>query len=228
MRASSALRALVRRSMPATFGVAVLFAAACLAAVAAHYAIDAIGDFALPHDTYDHIGHVSRSIATLGAAVLALFGALVVVVAALADARRFRGALRAVLGAHGLRDPARILAAIVPATFSILVAMESIDGRIATGLQPSLASTLGGSIGLGSTTAAVLASLVAVALWQALRILSASERRIAFAIGRLVDRSVIRPNASGPIVTVLPCRASSGRGSILSRRAGKRAPPQAA
>lgn len=228
MHAPTAMRALARRSMPAIFGAAVLFAAACVAAVASHYAIDAIGDFALPHDTYDHIGHVSRSIATLCAAGLALFGAIVVVVAALADARRFRGALSAVLGVGGLRAPSRILAAIVPAAFAILIAMESIDGRIATGLQPGLASALGGSIPLGTTTSVILAALVALGLWRALRALCASERRIASAIGRLAGRRPSRSNDERLVAAELRTRATSGRESVLSRRAGKRAPPFAA
>src|SRR5690242_578898 len=168
MRVSLAMRTLARRAMPAMFGIAVLFSAACVAAVLAHYAIDAAGDYLVPHDTYDHIGHVSRSIAALVAAGLTLFVAFVFLVAALADARRFRGTLDAVLGASGLRTPLGLALAIVPASFLVLVAMESIDGRIASGVQPGLASALGGSIALGSCTLLTIGALVAFALWRGL------------------------------------------------------------
>lgn len=225
MRVLPALRALARRSMPAIFGIAALFSAACVAAVASHYAIDAIGDFAIPHDTYDHIGHVSRSIATLCAAGFAVFGAIVVIIAALSDARRFRGALRSVLGAHGLRSPLRLLTAIVPSTYAVLIAMESIDGRIATGLQPGLASALGGSIALGTSSAIAAAVIVALVLWRGLQMLCASERRIASAIGRLVARPIVQTDDTGCTVSTLAAPVTRGRESILARRAGKRAPP---
>lgn len=214
--------------MPPVFGLAVLVSAACVAAVAAHCAVDAVGDFAIPHDTYDHIAHVSRSIATLCAAGLALFGASVVVIAALADARRFRGALRAVLGARGLRSPARVVATIVPATFAFLIAMESIDGRMATGVQPGLASALGGSVVLGTTTAVVIGTSAALVLWRALLMLFASERTIASAIGRLVAHRIASGRPCGQTASAIATRAATKRESVLARRAGKRAPPIAA
>jgi membrane protein implicated in regulation of membrane protease activity len=213
--------------MPIAFGIAVLFSAACIAAVVSHYAIDAVGDYLVPHDTYDHIGHVSRSIATLVAAGFALASAIVFLAAALADARRFRGALRAVLGTSGVRSPLRLALAIVPTAFAVLVTMESIDGRIATGIQPGLASALGGSIVLGSIAVLAIGILVAVALWRALRMLSASHRRITEALERLIGRraAVISTETSRRLIDV---HAEPASGSALSRRAGKRAPPQAA
>lgn len=228
MRVSLRVRSLARRAMPAMFGIAVLVSAACVAAVAAHYAIDAAGDYLVPHDTYDHIGHVSRSIATFVAAGLTLVGAFVFLIAAFADARRFRGALDAVLGASGLRTPLRLALAIVPTTLVVLVAMESIDGRIATGIQPSFASALGGSIGLGSSIVCATGVLVALALWRGLRALSASKQRLTSALVRLVARRDAARSRADARRRPIDAPATSGLGSILSRRAGKRAPPQAA
>jgi len=228
MRVSLRMRSLARRAMPAMFGIAVLFSAACVAAVAAHYAIDAAGDYLVPHDTYDHIAHVSRSIATLVAAGLTLVGAFVFLIAALADARRFRGALDAVLGASGLRTPLRLTLAILPATLAVLVSMESIDGRIATGIQPGFASALGGSIWLGSSIVCASGVLVALALWRGLRVLSASKRRLTSALVRLVARRDAAGSRADARRRLIEAPAPSGRGSVLSRRAGKRAPPKAA
>ena len=219
--------AFARRALPASFGVAVLFSAACVAAVASHYAIDALGDFALPHDTYDHIGHVSRPIAALFAAVFALVGAALVLGAAFADARRFRGAFGAILGARGLRSPLRVVASIVPTAIAILVAMESIDGRIATGIQPDLAASLGGSIALGAATVVAIATAVAIALWRGVRALFASRHRIAAALWRLAGRGADPSSVASRTSHTAPPDAA-GAGSVLSRRAGKRAPPIAA
>lgn len=214
--------------MPAVFGVAVLFSAACITAVLAHYAIDAAGDYLVPHDTYDHIAHMSRSIATLVGAGFAFASAFVFLVAALADARRFRGALGAVLGASGLRSPLRLTLAIVFAAFAVLIAMESIDGRVATGVQPGLASALGGSIVLGSGAVCAAGALVALALWRGLRALSASQRRITSALERLITRAEAAGSTQSSRRALIAIRAEPGRDSVLSRRAGKRAPPKAA
>ncbi|HZW76624.1 MAG TPA: hypothetical protein VFF43_23930 [Caldimonas sp.] len=222
------MRTFARRAMPIVFGIAALFSAACVAAVLSHYAIDAAGDYLLPHDTYDHIGHVSRSIATLVAAAFALASAFVFLVAAVADARRFRGALAAVLGASGLRSPLRLALAIVPAAFAVLVAMESIDGRIATGMQPGIASALGGSIVLGSSAICTIGILVAVALWRALRALAASQRSITATIERLIALRATGSSSDASSRRLIKVIAEPAIGSVLSRRAGKRAPPQAA
>jgi len=214
--------------MPIAFGIAALFSAACVAAVLSHYAIDAAGDYLVPHDTYDHIGHVSRSIATLVAAGFALASAFVFLVAAIADARRFRGALAAVLGTTGLRSPSRLALAIVPTTFAVLVAMESIDGRIATGVQPGLASALGGSVVLGSSAICAIGILVAVALWRLLCLLAASQRCITAALERLITLREAGSSSDDSQRRLITVPAEPTMGSVLSRRAGKRAPPQAA
>lgn len=228
MRVSLGLRSLARRAMPVMFGIAVLFSAACVAAVVAHYVIDAAGDYLVPHDTYDHIAHVSRSLTMLIAAGLTLVGAFVFLVAALADARRFRGALDAVLGASGLRTPFRLALAIVPATLVVLVAMESIDSRLATGFQPGFASALGGSIALGSSAVCAIGVLVAFALWRGLRALAASQRRITSALERLIARRGAAGSNDDARRRFVFSPPTGGRASVLSRRAGKRAPPKAA
>jgi hypothetical protein len=132
-----------------------------------------------------------------------------------------------VLGASGLRSPLRLALAIVPATFAVLVAMESIDGRIATGIQPGFASTLGGSIVLGASAVTAIGILIAVALWRGLRALAASQRRITSALERILfRRSDVKTSAA--LQNRVLKAAEPASSSVLARRAGKRAPPQAA
>jgi len=205
----------------------VLFAAACVAGVASHYAIDVAGDYTVRHDTYDHIAHHSRSFALVFAGAFVCASALVVLLAALSDARKFRGMLGSIAAARGLGSPGALVARLVPSSLAVLVVMESIDGRMATGVQPGFASTLGGSIALGLTVVCVVATGVAFALWQALCALRASQRRIVSALCRLMSRAAAPGGDPVRRVAIVDLRVAP-RCSELSRRAGKRAPPIAA
>lgn len=218
----SALRA---RLAPKAFGAAVLVLTASLAAVVAHFAIDEAGDFLLRHDTYDHIVHHSRFIALLCAFITSASSAMVLIAAALKDARMYRGELRALVSSHANRSPWRLILIVTPMSLLALLAMESLDAWSGSGRIPAFAAALGGSIPLGLGIAACTAAIMGAALWRALTMLNASHRKIAAALEQLLTLRETAGASHAPLrATVLPDRPLS-RISVLASRAGKRAPP---
>jgi uncharacterized membrane protein YidH (DUF202 family) len=219
------ISALCSRLAPKAFGAAVLVLTASLAAIVAHFAIDEAGDFLLRHDTYDHVVHHSRFIALLCALVLSASSVMVLLAAALKDARKYRGELRALVGSHANRSPWHLISLVVPMSVCALLAMESLDAWLASGHIPMFADALGGSIPLGLGIVVCTASLMGAALWRALTLVSASHRKIAAALQQFLTQRDTAGASHAPLrASVVPERPLS-RISILASRAGKRAPP---
>jgi hypothetical protein len=155
-----------------TLIAAVLAIAGTLAALAAHVAIDVIGDFALTHDAYDGVAHESRGL-LLGVAVF-VAGAIALRVVWDALVRR-SGSLLAVSRRVRSTSFAQTTGLICVVTLFVLVAMELLDCRLAGVAVDGVSDLLGGSIVLGTVTAAVcgtIASLLcrillaAIAAWE--------------------------------------------------------------
>ena len=148
--------------------VPLFLCAAAGAAAAAHVAIDVVGDYALPTDTYDHLAHTSRNLV----AGLALSAAILIAVRGLraccdvAVANRGR-----LIGPNlGKRTIAAFVAAVVAFAGMLVPAMELLDARLDGAPLDGLDAAFGGSTLLGVAVtvacAAVVAGIVlALAAW---------------------------------------------------------------
>ena len=210
------------------FGIAVIVLTASIAAVVAHVAIDVAGDFLLPHDTYDRIAHHSRFAALLCAAALGIASVLTLLAAGFKDARRYRGAVRALVGSGITRSPWGLVVLVASASLAALIAMESVDAFVQIGRLPNLAAALGGSIPLGLTVVFSLSSALGWALWRVLKIVDDAHRKIVIALERLLTRREAADASHVSSCEFIAPDSAPVRASVLARRGGKRAPPLAA
>jgi hypothetical protein len=163
--------------------------AVCLAAAFAHIAIDIVGDYVLPHDSYDFIPHNSRDLVTaVGvavAAVLALRGLRLCCDVAVANRARLAAQPIGKLW-YGAFTIVTIVAAVL-----LVPAMEVLDGRLDGAPVKELDDAFGGSIALGLGTTVVCAAIVAVLVLAAVRWLVSHRDSIATILVSLVtfDRS---------------------------------------
>jgi hypothetical protein len=129
-----------------TLPAALFVVAVCVAAFIAHVAIDVVGDYALPHDTYDGVAHDSRVGVVVAAIGLALAAAFGVLWSALQSACRSsaRGRRARVVG-----SPLLFGAAVVVAVVALVAGMEAIDVVLAGARVDSVSDMLGGSVFLG-------------------------------------------------------------------------------
>lgn len=129
-----------------TLLAALFVVAVCVAAFLAHVAIDVVGDYALPHDTYDGVAHDSRVGVVVAAIGLALAAAFGVLWSALQSVRRSsaRGRRARIVG-----SPLAFGTVIVAAVVALVAGMETIDVALAGARVDSLADMLGGSVFLG-------------------------------------------------------------------------------
>lgn len=139
--------------------VPLLLCAAAGAAALAHVAIDVVGDYALPRDSYDYIAHDSRNLVAclaLGAAiVIALRGLRVCCDLATANRGRLPGGDIA-------RSTAIAFVGIVTAAATFFVpVMELLDSRIDGIPLEGFDDAFGGSLLLGIVVAVACAMLVA-------------------------------------------------------------------
>jgi hypothetical protein len=124
--------------------------AALFAALCAHNAIDLAGDYLLPHDTYDDIAHVSRT----------LFGGATVALVAVVLGIAFRGAIHEAsgreaafcdaLGALGPKDARWFFGIVTGLTIVLVLAMQSLDCLLAGTEIDDIGDLFGGSLLLGS------------------------------------------------------------------------------
>jgi hypothetical protein len=171
------------------------FCAAAAAAALAHVAIDIVGDYALPHDTYDNVAHTSRDllsgIALLAAGLLARHGLRICCEIAMKNrgclpvtVRRKREFLAFVLGV------ATVSAILVPG-------MEWLDGRLDGVAVKELDDAFGGSILLGLSTTIVCATFVASLVFALARWLISHRDSIVTMIATLLHclDGAIRPRS---------------------------------
>lgn len=202
---------------------ALLLCAAAMAAAVAHFAIDVLGDYALAHDSYDHLKHGSRElvsgIALLVAALLAAHGLRVCCeIAAKHRARLLRPALR-------LRDVLAIVFGAALVSAALVPAMEYFDGRLDGSPVLRLADAFGGSILLGVGTTLVCAALVALLICALARWLISHRDSIATIIEtflRWFGESLLPSGYER--VTTRP--TLHRRHAIHALRLAKRGPPQ--
>ena len=190
----------------------------------AHVLIDVIGDFALPHDTYDDIAHASRGLASGIALILAFALALGGLRICCELAARYRHRLPRLRLCAGERF-AFLFATLLGAVAGV-PAMECLDDRLAGVPVHSLADAFGGSILLGVATTVVCAALVGWLVYALARWLVSHRDHIAAIIETLVRR-----HASSALPRVadlsLQLRAPRRRRAPHALRLCKRGPPMA-
>lgn len=148
--------------------VPLFLCAAAGAAAVAHVAIDIVGDYALPEDTYDHLAHDSRNLV----AGLALAAAILIAVRGLRACCDVAVANRGRLRGRGLGKStiAAFVAGVVAVAAFLVPAMELLDARLDGAPLAGLDDAFGGSLVLGILVTAVCAAVIAavviaVAAW---------------------------------------------------------------
>lgn len=169
--------------------------AAGAGAAMAHLAIDVLGDYALPRDSYDHLRHGSRELMTGLALMAALFVAarglrLCCDIAAKHRARLLRPML-------GVRETVAMLFGAVAASLTIVPAMEYLDGRLDGIPVRGLRDAFGGSIPLGVATTIAAAGLFAAIVYAVARWLISHHDSIATIIEFLLRPFAGPPRAAG-------------------------------
>jgi hypothetical protein len=203
----------------------VLFVAvtATIAALIAHIGIDVLGDYLLPHDSFDDLAHGSRSfigyaaLAIVASAGLKVFFEAIDIRNGMRDLRRLR------TGLQSWSLPV-YLAAVVCAAFVLLAAMEFVD--LASARQPldDLGDLFGGSLWLGAGITFSVAAAVACGMWWLAR-WAYLAREVA---GRIAGALLLlaRSRASGEITfQARRLVGSCARVPALARSASKRGPP---
>jgi hypothetical protein len=193
----------------------------CVAALAAHFAIDALGDVALQRDSYDGLNHASRGAAIVGAISCALGLAFRLLWTAVEGGA---APLARALGKIVPRSPVGFVLMTVGGAAVALVGMELCDAFVATGHIVDVADAVGGSLSFGLGIEAVVATVVAWAVWRALRWVADSRCAIVSAIAALFTLAR-RGRAVRFARRSVTHYGFSRELSLLARRAGKRGPP---
>ena len=169
-------------------------AAALLAALCAHVAIDVAGDYVLAHDTYDAPAHGSRWLASIGLAALACAGLWALVRATLAETRGSRGALRAALGSALPIGPLAFVLGVTAAALPLLLGMAWLDASFAGIGVDDVGDLLGGSIPLGAGLTIAFAVAAALGTRKLIAFLSRFHRSIVRVVEAFVRlaRLVVR------------------------------------
>ncbi len=197
--------------------------AALCSAILAHVAIDIAGDYLLAHDTYDDLGHGSRSLAAVIALLLAAFVAVAAIGAAVREARGSPDAFRRALTALIPRNRTVFTALVTLATPVLLAAMESLDALLAGEAIPGAANLFGGSIALGAGVMLGAACVVSAVAWHAVYALTRKRRAfVAFAV--VLVRRTTGHQAAPLLLRSRPARSRAGSAAYCRQCAG-RAPP---
>ena len=197
--------------------------AAAMAAAIAHLAIDVLGDYALPKDSFDYLRHGSRElvsgVALLVAAVLAAHGLRICCeVAAKNRTRLLRPVFR-------LREMFATSLVAVAGSAAIVPAMEYLDGRHDANPVLRLADAFGGSIPLGLGTTLTCAAIVAFFVCSVARWLISHRDSIATIIETFLRWFNASPHSSG-YERVAPRHTLHRRRAIYALRLAKRGPPE--
>jgi uncharacterized BrkB/YihY/UPF0761 family membrane protein len=199
-------------------------AAALLAAVFAHVAIDVLGDYLVRDDTYDHVAHGSRELLTLIA-----FG-----IAASAGALFFS---RLCTAAASIRTRVRMLrvtraqlllafAAIAAIALVLVPSMEGFDALRAGQDIDDLGDLFGGSLLLGISTTLACAALCSAFIAALGAWLARHRERVASLIGAFLTAR--RPRPAGIRLRYAPAKTPAMHPARAMKRRSKRGPPQTA
>lgn len=196
--------------------------AAAVGAAMAHLAIDVLGDYALPRDSYDYLRHGSRELMTGLALLVALLLAARGLRVCCEIAAKHRTRLqRPVLG---LRETLAMLFGAVAASLAAVPAMEYFDGRLNGIPVRDLADAFGGSIPLGVATTIAAAGFFALIVYAVARWLISHRDSIA-----AIVEFLLQPFAGAPRAVrydrlgrhLTPSR----RRALRALRLAKRGPP---
>lgn len=167
--------------------ISLALCAAASAAALAHFAIDVVGDFALPHDAYDGLSHGSREYA-VGLAFLCAF---------IAAARGLRACCDIALRARGRLAKPEVTTATAIGYAGVAIAgacilvplMEWLDAALAGAPLAQMSDAFGGSVLLGLSTTLLCAVLVAAMFYAFARWLFAHRDLIVAMVATLLQRS---------------------------------------
>lgn len=190
----------------------------------AHYAIDVVGDYALPRDAYDNLRHGSRELV----AGIALMLAVVLAARGLRSCCDIVASNRTKLQrpVFQLRQVLTVLAAAVTASALIVPAMEYLDGRLDGIPVPRLGDAFGGSVLLGLATTILCATFVTLLICAAARWLVSHRDSIVTIIETLLRRAVASDRA-GRYNDVAQLFTPRRRRALNALRLSKRGPPAA-
>jgi len=217
----------VRVSRAIALALVCILIAASLTAVISHVLIDALGDMLLAHDTYDRLGHASRSM-VLGTSLAGVAGLIGLSLAAIAaDAFGTRRATRTTIvrAARYASPAASAIATIALATVAVAL-MEVADVAHTGGTIRDVAAAFGGSLALGFGVIGVVGSIVGSAVSVLLRRSARAYETLTRAVRRLILAIVAIFTARSPLAT-RNARPHGTRGRTIVRRAAKRGPPPA-
>lgn len=204
-------------------GALLVLLSAAFAAVLAHIGIDVLGDYLLPHDTYDDIAHASRT--ALSGTALATIATIAVrlLVGVIDEAQgRPRPPVEHVRRGSGARL-ALFAVAVAGVTLPFIAGMEAADLWAAGRAVDDLGDLLGGSMWLGLGVTLPLAASVA---WCAWRITGWAASVRALAVRAATALLVMRSRRTLPVrVSARYALRPAAREARLARRVSKRGPP---
>ena len=161
-------------------------AAAFLAALSAHVAIDVAGDYLLAHDTYDDHVHGSRYVASFALLASALAALCFLARAVLAETRGARDALKLALRASIPKSISSFAVVVTGVTVPLLLGMAWLDSVCAGVPVDDLADLFGGSLALGIGITVAFALVAAVGVHHLVALATRYHRSIVRAIGIVV------------------------------------------
>jgi hypothetical protein len=217
------VRPTARRSLSGRWGAVLLVVlAASIAALTAHIAIDVLGDFVLPHDTYDDIAHGSRTALSCPLPAVLAVAALRWLSAALDESRSPARDKRPPIDP---RMPYLHVALVVVTAFVLVGGMEGADLMLAGRPLEDLDDLLGGSIGLCAAVTLPVAMAVACVVWRIACWLTAVQLVAIRMLGAwFVQRA--SGTAAANADSRRPMRRIA-RTPVLARSTSKRGPPTA-
>jgi hypothetical protein len=205
--------------------IALPLAAAFLAALSAHVAIDVAGDYVLAHDTYDDPAHGSRWLASIALGISACIAVWALGRAALAESRGSHEALRRALRAAVPSSFVSFSALVTAASLPMLAGMAWLDAVCAGIPVDDVGDLFGGCIPLGSGITVALAIVVATAVHRLVALLCRFHRSIV----RAVEAFVRLPRSAARAASCLTLSVMEDRPRVpasLARCTGAdRAPP---
>lgn len=213
------------RTAPLTFLVAVIVLSSLAAAAAAHFLLDFIGDFALAHDSYDGMAHGSRLVSFLIVVAIAGAGAVRLIVSALDGANTSTAAFRALVRPLLAVSTWRFAAAVASGALLGVVAMQAVDSVFSGARIDDVADALGGSIPLGIAVTLAVSSAIGAAVSRLFHALAAAHDSIVEIVCSLLIGARHRGGSAHTMRMAIALDSFATPLSVLSTRAGKRAPP---
>jgi len=199
-------------------------AAALIAAVFAHVAIDVLGDYLVRDDTYDHVAHGSRELLTLLAFCVAAYAGSILFARLCTAAASMRTRIRM------LRIPRRhwllAFAAIAVLALVLVPSMEGFDALRAGREVDDLGDLFGGSLLLGITSTLACASLCCGAILGLCAWLARHRERVARLLYECL--TVQRTSRAAIAMRRAPAKTPALHPARAMKRRSKRGPPRKA